>query len=660
MNKSNTSKWKDEEAKISYEKLNSARTYIPDTSLHTFQRPRFTQPWYRDLGNLGSPVNNLLFTPQDRVGPTLGYHVFDVYRFNVDSLGFYNTTRPYSVFTYQLGSKLEQCAGLMHTQNIKPNWNFAVEYRKTNSPGFYKQQRTNNDNASFSTNYKSLNKHYTLYAAMVYNKEQNDENGGLVNYSELASPVYTDRKTVDAVYQNSAYSLTRSPVSNLLRDFTFLLQHSYIWGKTDTTYSEDSTQYTYHMKPAFSITHKLEVSTEKHVYKDLTPDSISYVTLFHQTFTNNGSGYYTPGEDSVLTQQKWFWIDNRVLLNGFIGKEGRQLEFSAGLGDRFDQFVSQPVANLVKDSTPNNIYAIGLDRSKILSNYVIGEIKKEALKPGQWEYGINTQFIFTGPDAGNFLLKAVIGKALNNWSSFAAGAQQQVNSAPYAYTNYENVYTKLFFSFNNESVTTLFATLDSRKLRLSGGVRNYVINNYIFVNDSERPAQYTVPFSITQAWIRKVFMLGDFYLDNELVYQTVPITAPVNAPALMGRHQLSYERDLFKHALKIVFGVEVRYNSAYYLPGYDPLLNQFYFQNSFKTDKGQRNAQEESVFLNFRIKRFRAFVMGDNLQQLFARNTLLYTGTPLQNFNNSGNTAIPVYAAPNAMIRFGFNWVLVN
>jgi len=223
MNKSNTSKWKDEEAKISYEKLNSARTYIPDTSLHTFQRPRFTQPWYRDLGNLGSPVNNLLFTPQDRVGPTLGYHVFDVYRFNVDSLGFYNTTRPYSVFTYQLGSKLEQCAGLMHTQNIKPNWNFAVEYRKTNSPGFYKQQRTNNDNASFSTNYKSLNKHYTLYAAMVYNKEQNDENGGLVNYSELASPVYTDRKTVDAVYQNSAYSLTRSPVSNLLRDFTFLL-----------------------------------------------------------------------------------------------------------------------------------------------------------------------------------------------------------------------------------------------------------------------------------------------------------------------------------------------------------------------------------------------------------------------------------------------------
>ncbi len=662
-NKTNTAKWKDEEAKVSYQKLNSARVYYPDSSLHAFQRQPFTQPWYSDLGNLGSPVYNLMFTPEDRLGPSLGYHVFDVYRFNVDSLPFYSTTRPYSVFNYQLGSKLEQTAGIMHTQSIKPNWNFAVEYHKTNSPGFFQTERNNHDNAYFSTNYLSLNKHYTLYAGMVYNNEQHDENGGIVIPAQLDSAAFLDRRTVDAAYENSNYSQTRSTVSNVQRDFTFLLQHSYTWGKTDTTYNSDSTQYSYRLIPRFSITHKMELSSEKHTYKDLAPDSLRYTTLFAQSFVNNGTGYYTTETDSVFAQQKWFWIDNKLLLNGFIGPEGHQLKFSAGIGNRYDQFTSQPVSNLIVDSLPKQVYSLGRDRSSIFSNYAEGELKKEALHPGEWEYGANGKLFFTGQDAGNFLLNVLIGKEFKN-SSFVAGFREQLNSAPYNYTNYENQYTKLFFTFNNESVTQLYATLAIAKIRLSGGVRSYVIGNYIYVNDSEKPAQYTIPFTLNQGWLRKVFKLGGFVLDNELVYQQTAANAPVNVPALMGRHQLSYEQAMFKHALKISAGIEVRYNTAYHPAGYDALLNRFFYQNA--TYVG--NAPVASVFVNFRIKRFRAFVMGDQLQEFFTRNTILFTATPANSFLTSeqkyyggtGSNYIPVYAAPDALIRFGFTWALVN
>ena len=92
--KTNTNKWLDEDPKITYERLDSKKTYAPDSELHTFHRAPFIQPWSRDLGNLGSPSNNLLFTPDNRVGPSLGYHIFDGIRFNVDSLKFYNTARP--------------------------------------------------------------------------------------------------------------------------------------------------------------------------------------------------------------------------------------------------------------------------------------------------------------------------------------------------------------------------------------------------------------------------------------------------------------------------------------------------------------------------------------------------------------------------------------
>lgn len=656
MSKSNTNKWKDEEAKLTYQRLNSIKIFTPDTPIHNFQRKPFVQPWCQDLGNLGSPVNNLMFTPEMRVDPSLGYHVFDAYRFDADSAKFYNTNRPYSSFSYLLGSRLEQTASILHTQNVRPNWNVAVEYRKVNSPGFYKTQRNNHDNAILTSNYTSLDKHYRLMTAFAYNKEQHDENGGIINDSDLNNAAYGDRRTIATAYQNTSYSLTRSPVSNTDREFTFLLKHGYTWGNTDTTYNADSTEYSYQLTPRFSISHIAEIKSEKHTYKDLSPDSARYANLFTQSFPLGGS-YYQQGEDSVLARQKWFKADNKILLNGFLGKEGHQLQFSAGAGISFDEFITTPVGNIIKDSLPNHYFTYSTDRSTYVNNYLTGELKKEALADGQWNYGANARFYTTGTYAGNFILDASMGKTLKKLGGgFNMGFQQMLGTAPYAYTNYENNYTNQTFDFNKESVTMVFATAESQKLHVWAGVRNYLMNNYIYLNAAEQPSQYATTFNLTQVWLRKVFRIGSFFLDNEVVYQQVPENAPVNVPIVMGKEQLTFERALFKNAIKIVTGVEARYNTAYHPAGYDAILNRFYYQDA----KYVANTPELSVFLNFRIKRFRAFLMVDQVQQLFATNAILYTGIPVINYGGTGTTYTPVYSAPDVMLRFGFNWVMIN
>ncbi len=620
-NKSNTGKWRDGETRITIKQLNSDIAYTPDTALHTFQRRPFTEPWYRDLGNLGSPSQNLFFTPEDRFGPTLGYHVFDVYRFHVDSLRYFNTTHPYTEFTYQLGSKLEQMASIMHTQNIKPNWNFAFEYRKINSPGFYKIQRTNDDNLWLTTNYKSKDLHYQVYAAFVYNKQQQDENGGITRGGELSDGKHGDKRTVDVAFQKDFYSLTRSSVSNTQRDFTFLLQHQYSWGHADTLYNEDSTHYTAVLVPRFRITHKMELSTEKFQYKDVYPDSATYTALFQHGFTGG------LGIDSVFMQQKWLWVDNRVLLNGFFGPLGKQLEFNAGVGNRYDAFLTT--------------YATGFSRNNFISNYAVGEIKKEALKDGQWFYQANAQLFLTGDAAGDFTLNAFAGRSLkNNWGMLSAGFRQQLNSAPYNYTIYKNQYYSETKSYTRETVTQLYATLSIPRIKLSGGIKEHIIDNYIFLNNAGHFDQDVTPFSVSQLWLRKVFTAGIFVLDNELTYQQPTGNAPVNVPNLMGRHQLSVEAYLFKKALKIATGVEVRYHTPYHAAGYDPFYNRFFYQGSYQLT----NNPEGSLFFNFRIKRFRAYIMGDQLQALFLPNNMAAPGYPLQ----------------DAMIRFGFSWVMIN
>lgn len=627
-NRSSSLDWHDESVRISYTKAGSLQTYYPDTSIHTFHRRQWSQPWNRDLGNSGSASRSLLFRPDNdgHTGFSSGYHVFDVYRLKADSLLYYNTTRPYTAFTYQLGSKLEQLAYLLHTQNIKPNWNFAVSYQKVTSPGYYQVQRINHDNGSLSTHYQSVNQQYQLKAAVIYNMMQQDENGGILADSFLTQSRYSERNTVPVAFENPGYSTRRSAYTTRLRDFNILLQHGYTWGRRDTLYNEDSTQYHFELIPRFRIAHRMELGSEKYRFNNVLPDSTVWSSMFQTGFT---------ADDSVYTAQRWFWLDNRLSLEGFLGKREQQLLFKAGIGNRLDNFFTD--------------YITGKDKSNNVSNYIVGELKKEALKPGQWSYNGNLQFYITGPAAGNFILDASVGKGLGQWLDLDAGFRQQLTAAPYNDRLYRNRYYTQATSLSNESSTQLYITVTSKKLGLSGGVRNYVLTNYIYLADSlERVSngkllvkQSSAAFNLTQAWLRKAFHAGHFVLDNEIAFQQIAGDAPIEVPTFLGRHQLSYENYLFNNALKIATGIEFRYHSKYKPLGYSPFYNRFYYQSAYTTD----NNPEAAAFFNFKVKRFRAYLMGDQLQRLFRK---------------APNVGTPGYPGQDIMIRFGFDWVMIN
>lgn len=620
---SNTDEWHNETVNVSYKLPNTDKVYYPDTSIHLVHRKYFSQPWNRDLGNFGTASRSLLFTPEYRTGPTLGYHVFDVYRFLPDSIRYYNTTAPYTIFSYNLGSKVEQHLNIMHTQNVRPNWNFAVGYRKTNSQGFYLMQRTNHDNFFASSNYESINHRYKLKAAVMYNKDQQDENGGIVNEAQLDDPDFNDRSVMAIAYANAVNGANtttpRSYVTNVFRNYHVTLQHGYSWGRTDSTYNEDSTKLSFKFTPRFSVTHQFDLGNQQLTYKDLRPDSIRYAPFFAEQFLGNGA-------DSVFTRQKQNTIDNNVMLNGFLGKRENQLQFSAGAGIRVDKFSTR--------------YLQGADFTTITGNYVVGSLRKDAVQPGEWFYSANARFYVTGAAAGNSHIQATIGKDLKNFATLDAGIQQNINNAPYSYTHYVNSYDTITASLNKESVTSVYGRISSERYHFNAAIRNYLVNNYIYLNQAQLPDQYANTFNLLQVSLQKGFYWRGIVLDNEFVYQQPTTDAPVNIPQILGRHQLSYERYIFRNALKVAFGAEVRYHSSYYSAFYSPVFNRFYYQNSYFLG----NQPEGSVFFNFKVKRFRSFIMVDQVQQIFTRNYIITKG----------------YAAQNTMIRFGFNWVLLR
>lgn len=621
---SNTDEWGTVNLRMYYKYLNSDKIYHADTSIHTFHRKPFSQPWHMNLGNFGSASRNLMFTPLPRFGPTLGYHAFDVYRIDTDSLKYYNTNAPYSVFGYALGSKLEQNAYILHTQNIKPNWNIAASYNKLMSQGYFLLQRTNHDHGMFSTNYESVNRRYKLNAGFTYNKAQQDENGGIIDESQLSDPDFNERTSIDVRFgeasANAGSTIPRSLINNILRDWNVLLAHSYAWGSVDTSYNDDSTQIRFKFTRRFSVSHEFRMSNKQLTYLDKVPDSLRYANFFTNSFAGSEP-------DSVFSRQKLNIVDNRMLLNGFLGKREKPLLFSAGAGFRGDRYSIRPGRQATFKT--------------YLHTYVLGRLQKEALRPGEWFYGADAQFFVVGIAAGNSMLKVNAGKDLNNdLGVIEAEVKQTINNAPYTYEKYINTYDTILNNFNKESITQVSGRFSSDKLNLTAGVRSYLISNYLYINNLQLPDQYATAFNVTQVWLQKMFKLGPLVLDNELLYQQKTGNAPVNIPQLLGRHQLSYERYVFQNALKIATGIEVRYHTPYASAGYSPIYNRFYYQDTTTVT----NTPAASIFFNFKIKQFRAFVMLDQGQQYFTTNFI----------------TTPGYPAQNAMIRFGFNWVLLK
>lgn len=612
--------WDETPAKVYYTFHNSEVMRYYDSSLLFFHRNQYTQPaWYRDLGNWGTAARQLVFKTNTSPGLQLGYHAWDVYKYTIDSLPFVQTTRPYTSFSFMLGSKQLQWVELMHTQNINPRWNFAFKIANNTSNGFFNLQRTSGLNGFVSSNYKSRNERLQTKIGVIFNNFKQDENGGITSDSFLTDPFYANRINIPVRLESPSLSTTRSDVYNRQRDAVYFIQNSYAWGKRDSLYNADSSQVTYRFTPRFSIKHTLSLEQTRHLFIDGSPDSVNYLFAGNLSFRTN---------DTMKSIQRWMNFDNKFSLNTFLGKDSQQVKVEAGIGVRTDHF-----------KTSFNDSSVGVVTHP--STYLFGQIRKEALEENQWAYRAGATFFFLGPALGNLNVEAQLSKRFRKLGMFTVGALQSITNPAQNSIYYASNFFEISNSFNQQKTTQVYGQLQIDALKLQFGLRNQLVSNYIYLNDQFRYSQYSPTFSILQLSGRKLFMFGAFALDNEAVWQQATNNAPVHVPALMLRHQITYKIPAFKGRLDAYFGIEGRYTTAYYADGYSPFFNQFYYQDQVQIN----NKPELTAFFNFKVKRLRAFVMGDQMQQLF------WTKNVMQ---------APGYPAPNVHLRFGFNWIMMN
>jgi len=619
--------------------LDSAGSFKEDSSINDFTA-RFPIPSsHIYLGNTGSATRSILFAPLLKDGWDPGFHGLDVYKWRLENVKFYNTTRPFTELGYMLYSRAGQIIEVIHTQNIKPNWNFSLNYRLISGTGSFRNQKTNHNNYLFTSWYKSVNRRYNNYFVLLGNQLQSGENGGLKRVEDLDSIDYAkDRFLIptqiggDPQYSTDFFSTTLY-TGNRYRDFSAVLRQQYDFGKKDSIVTDSTVVPLFF--PRLRFEHTFRFTKYSYAFKDQEVNLTEQVNTPDPAWYLDHYNVIVPSSRSLLFQDKWHEFNNDFSIYQFPDAYNLHQYVKAGVEW---QILS---GNFFRDS--QQLAPAHLANIRLHGEY------RNLTKNKKWDITAFGNIYPSGYNSGDYHVFVSLERQLNpKFGSLQLGFENINKSPSFIYDPRSGFYLDQVKNFDKENTTHLFGSIVLQKLKVLLSGDFYLITNFLYVKNFYELQQENTVFNVLRINALKTFHLGKRWnLRTELYIQQKAGDAEVNFPLLFTRNRLMYEGKLGFRNLNIAMGTEIRYHTPYHADHYSPVLGQFFFQDTTTIS----NLPDIDAFVHFRIRSFTAYVRAENL------NTLRNFGG--LHFNNN-NLASPYYPTPGLVFRFGILWSFVN
>lgn len=632
---------------INFRYLDSSRLLKMDSSVQDFSRKVPEPPTWINLGNLGTPARNLVFSPRLLSGWDPGGHAYDLYTFRVEDTKFYNTTKPFTELGYLLGSKSEQIIDVQTTQNITPNWNASFEYRLINSVGAFQNENTNHNNYRLSSWYRSKNKRYQNFFILVASKLSASDNGGLQNSTDLDSAAYKNQATLPVILGNNLARASSNPFSPVIytgtrySTATLLMRQQYDLGQKDSIVTDTSVIPLFY--PRLRLEHTLSYSTYKYRFTDqYIPDVYSLDSDYYAAKYN--MSYVLP-TDSFYRQDQWSDITNDFSVYQFPDSKNPQQFFKAGaslqlLKGTFD------TANLAAGSTITTVHKINDQNVFVHAEY------RNKTRNQKWDIEAFGKLYLNGMNTGDYNGSISLKRLVSRQIGYLQMGFENTNRTPsFAFNRSSSFYydtTKT--TFLKENTTHLFASLEQpqNNLKLTGSY--YLMSNYSYFTDFYKERQESTLFNLLQITLQKQFNLSRvWHWRTTTIVQQTAGSSPVHVPLLVSNNQLGYDGSLGFQNLRVSFGTEIRFVSSYKADGYAPLTGHFFTQGD--TTIRQR-LPDIALYLHMRIRSFTAYVRMENL------NSMAFSPNGFGWYNN--NFVAPGYPSPGLLLKFGFFWGFVN
>ncbi|MEZ4991003.1 MAG: putative porin [Saprospiraceae bacterium] len=595
-----------------------------DTSLHRYFQQydpaRQRELDWRTLGNLGSAAEPFVYQPRARQGFDVGFHQFDLYLTRADQLPFYRLERAFTQVEYTQGS--EQADGYMKarfSRNFANGLNFSLYYDKIAQIGRFDQYPNQNSrNTTFGGGmwFHSQNERYDGFLSIVANTIEQEDNGGLdslpINGGQFADP------------SSSVVRLEDGQTRHTHREFSY--KHYYRFGgRADSTGN---------VRRAFTLSHR--ISYNRSVYKffdEFNAGDTLFYNHFPELLTDSRGArvFMTHREFSNEFTLSTFKLSQLQSENK--ARNQRDL-LEIGLLHRYNKLEME-----VADSVVNNLFLTG----------------RLNFRPGPALQLNTSAHLGILNNVGDYRLNGELHIDLKKVGSLKVEATSQLYRPTVLqdrfYISRQAVWDNQFNATLENNFTASFRL---PWLDLEVGAGYHLINNFIYFDTAGIARQTGIPLSITQLVIRKDLRVGHFHLDNTVALQNAS-ESTIRLPKVFGKHSLYYIGRWFR-VLDVKVGADVRYNTPYRPHYYNPFTGQFQLQDR------QEVAFYPIVdaFFSMRVTRFRAFIKYENATSLFIDDTKADGTGERDVLKSRSYFQTANYLFPDAAIRFGISWRLLD
>ena len=567
------------------------------------------------FSNVGQPYNKLGVNFQRRdIYPRLGAQAKHFNYEEVWDINYYNVPTPMSDMFFKTTFEQGQLLDARLTFNTSRRLNFSISYKGHRSQGKYRIDQARSGNFRATTNYETKNSRYTMRAHTATQTIDTEENGGLslkeVQF-ESGNNQFQDRSRIDVRFTDA---------DNKLTGRRYFLDHQYklLRKLKDSSRNE---------KTSFAIGHQFNYETKIYDYS--------------QTESNTYYGdSFLPAVTDRARLKIMFNQGNITFSNAVLGR----LQANVNLYNYNYYFNSLLITDQgrIDNQLKGEEVSVGANYAKTIKGFDI---------EGAAQYNVSGNLTGT-------LIDASAGYKINENNSFRVSIHSSNRMPNFNYLLYQSDYANYNWqntsSFEKESVNSLFFNFNSKLLgKLS--VKYSAVDNYTYFTADEnfatqdqldnelfnayiKPAQESNSLKHLKVKYNKEFRLGKFALNNTLMYQNVEQTNQVlNVPELVTRNTLYFSSEVFEKAMYLQTGITFKYFTEYTMNAYNPILGEFYVQNTEKL--GAYPLLD--FFINAKVQQTRIYLKAEHFNSFFGKN----------NFYSA-----PGYPYRDFVIRFGLVW----
>lgn len=584
--------------RVSYRYKGDLATTGIDTSISLFHRYapyENSHPNAQSLVMVGGALQSSTWRPVIRKGAFDGIESYSPYRLLKGQIPYYDCKFPFTELSYNQASQANSMVGAKFGWNLGPRINYTIDYNLINQSGFLNEEKARHENFGAGFRFVGKKNRYRAYLTYVTNKIRQQQNGGLKKPSEFdALPSFVG--TLKTNISGAEWEERHMDIS---------LSQEFFLGRDSATRIANGAKFS------------LETTYYRSLYrffdKDTTGAAPYYDTLFASPL---GLRFF---------QQRRAY----TLKGGYeqpLGKADLK-----GLGRMFNVgvFFEYTLNDVYREPEQANIHNIFLS-GKLGSNPDIPSLLYFQL------YG----HLGLGQGAGDFALKADAKLNLKKFGQltghFLTQAYEPSLQVGLFNVTGERMWTNAFLKKVFE--TTIHAAYALPKYQFSAGVNIHTIGNHVYFDTLALPQQLATPIGIFEVYGKYHLKVWRFHLDNQVTYQKTTSDF-MRLPDWVLRHSFYFETRMFKKKMLFQIGADLRYTSPWKANEYMPLTGQFHLQNQ----KMVTNDPLLDAFINFKVRSFRFFIMGENLGQNIWKKAILNA---------------PSYPLAFNVIRFGVVWQL--